>query len=189
LVFPLTDIEGVKRGTYFPGYYIMMPIDIRWFLDDQSIEYYKARVYSNNQVLISLPAWPYTPLYNREEIILSVAQNVTDAMDDARHSYEEKKDSRQWKHILLDFPSDHILSSKEIHDEAGDDEDLLLELLPVVYAHPQLGSAINTVHYVAWKVARAEVRAVKRGKIEHKNKSKGASLLESILNGGKVEGG
>jgi hypothetical protein len=61
----------------------------------------------------------------------------------------------------LDFPSDHILSSKEIHDEAGDDEDLLLELIPVVYAHPLLGSATNTVHYVAWKVARAGMRAVK----------------------------
>jgi hypothetical protein len=156
-------------------------------LDDQSLEYYKARVYSNSQILVTLPAWSYTPLYNRDEIVPSVPQNVTDAMDDARHSYEEDKESRRWKHILLDFPSDHILSSKEIYDEAGDDEDLLLEMIPVCYTHPTLGTVKNTVHYAAFKVARADVRAVKRGKIEHKNKSKGASLLESLLNGGKTE--
>jgi hypothetical protein len=41
---------------------------------------------------------------------------------------------------------------------------------------------MNTNHYVAWKVARSNLRATKRGKIEQTNKSKAASLLENLLN-------
>jgi hypothetical protein len=45
LVFPLQDIEGVKVGSHYFGYYIMFPMDIRYVLDNETIEHYKARVF------------------------------------------------------------------------------------------------------------------------------------------------
>ena len=141
LVFPLKEIEGVKTGTSYYGYYIMVPMDVRFILDDQTIEHYKARLFANHQVLLTVPSWQYSPLYNRDEIVKKVATNVTDVMDNARHAYEDNKASRRWKHLLLEFPSPHELSSKLIYDEAGDDEELALELVPFHYSHTSARSS------------------------------------------------
>jgi hypothetical protein len=188
LVFPLKDIEGVKtvkgekKTMHYFGYYIMFPMDIRFILDDETTEHYKARVFSMNQVLLSVPAWPYSPLMNRDEIANLVDGIVTDGMDDARHAFDDNKESRRWKYILLDFPPSHSLGSKEIYDEAGEDEELKLELIPFVYAHKKIPNAVNTIHYAGWKVCRTDIRPTKRGKVEQKeNKSMGASLLAGIM--------
>jgi hypothetical protein len=182
LVFPLKEIEGVKPGSHYYGYYIMYPMDIRYILDDETIEHYKARVFSTNQVLLTVPAWPYSPLYNREEIRGNVQDIVTDAMDNARHWFEENKASRKCKHLLLEFPSGHALGGKEIYEEATDDEELEIELIPVVYSHRKIPNSTNTLHYAAWKVYRTDIRPTKQGKVDHKeNKSKGAALLASIM--------
>jgi hypothetical protein len=129
LVFSLKDIEGVKTGTHYYGYYIMIPMDICYILDDQSVEHYKARVFMDNQVLLSLPAWQYSPIYNRDEMQDKIAPNVTHAMDDACHAFEENKASCCWKHLLLEFPTGHVMS---LYNEADDDEELELELIPIV---------------------------------------------------------
>jgi hypothetical protein len=69
-----------------------------------------------------------------------------------------------------------------IHEDAGDDEELELEIVPFHYSHPSAPKVFNTHHYTVWKVARSDVRASKRGKVEHKeNKSKVASLLDSLM--------
>jgi hypothetical protein len=183
LVFPLKEIQGVKKGTSYYGYFIMVPMDVRFILDDQTIEHYKAWLYANHQVLLTMPSWDYSPLYNRDEIVKKVDQNVTDAMDNARHAFEDNKASRRWKHLLLEFPAGHELSSKLIYDEAGDDEELALELVPFRYSHTSAPLSINTIHYAAWKIARSDMSASKRGKVEHKeNKSKAASLLAGLMN-------
>jgi hypothetical protein len=41
-VIPLKEIDGVKRGTSYYGYYIMIPMDVRLILDDKTVEHYKA---------------------------------------------------------------------------------------------------------------------------------------------------
>jgi hypothetical protein len=95
---------------------------------------------------------------------------------------KENKASHRWKHLLLEFPARHELSSKSIYDEAGDDEALALELVPFHYSHVSAPSSFNTIHYAAWKVAISNARASKRGKVEHKeNKSKVASLLAGLM--------
>ena len=182
LVFPLQDIKGVKVGSHYFGYYIMFPMDIRYVLDNETIEHYKARVFSANRVLLSVPAWPYSPLYNRDEIAGKVTDVVNNAMDDARHSFEENKTSRMWKHLILEFPSEQNLAGKEIYQDAGEDEELELEFVPFVYTHTKFPSGrSNTLHYAAWKVCRTDIRPTKRGKVDQKeNKSKGASLLEAM---------
>jgi hypothetical protein len=183
--FSLKEIGGVKQGTSYYGYYIMILMDVRFILDDQMVDHYKARLFASHQVLLMVPAWHYSPLYNRDEILVDkVDANVTDAMDDARHNYEENKASRKWKHLLLEFPSGHELSSKSIYAEAGDDKELTLELVTFVYSHSSASTSYNTIHYAAWKVARSDVRASKRGKVEQReNKSKAASLLAGLMKG------
>jgi hypothetical protein len=183
LVFSLKDIPGVKSGTMYYGSYIMVPLDIRFVLDDVTLEHYKARVFGDNQILVSVPSHQYSVLYNRDEIMLSAPSHVTNAMDNARHSFEEHKETRRWKHLLLEFAHGQVLSGKEIYSEAGDDEDLELELIPVHYTHSK-ATGDNSIHYAAWQVARTDVQVSKRGKVERKEtKSKAAALLEGIMAG------
>ena len=56
LVFSLKDIPGVKSGTMYYGYYIMVPLDMRFVLDDVTLGHYKARVVGDNQILVSVPS-------------------------------------------------------------------------------------------------------------------------------------
>jgi hypothetical protein len=70
-------------------------------------------------------------------------------MDDACHEFEENKASCCWKHLLLEFPAGHMISGKDIYEDAGDDEELELELIPILYSHLSLANAQNTVHYAA----------------------------------------
>ncbi len=75
------------------------------------------------------------------------------------------------------------LSSKEIYDEAGEDEKLELEIIPIVYSHPMIKGS-GTQHWAAWKVVRTDLKVHKRGKIEVKSKkSKAAALLGGLIGG------
>jgi hypothetical protein len=77
-------------------------------------------------------------------------------------SFEENKASHRWEQLLLEFPgvAAHDLLAKGIYEDAGDDEELNLELIPSVYSHPGVSSnSINTIHYAAWKVARTGLGA------------------------------
>jgi hypothetical protein len=182
-VFPLKNIDGVKSGTDCHGCCIVILMDVRFVLDDQTVKHYKARLFANNQVLLTVPSWDDSPLYNQDETVNQVDSNVTDAMDDARHAHEKNKATRRcWNHLLLEFPAGHELSSKLIYEDAGDDEELEFEIVPFHCSHAPAPTVFNTHHCAAWMVARSDVRASKRGKVEHKeNKSKAASLLANLM--------
>ena len=156
-------------------------MDMRFVMDDDSTEHWKARIYSSNQVLLTLPAVDYTIFYNRDNVTGKVAPNVTHAMDDARHAFEENKASRMYRHLLLEFPSDQVLSAKEIYADAGEDEELELDVVSTIGVH--VSDKAYSMHqlYAAWTVARTDIKANKRGKVERKdNKSKVASMMASI---------
>jgi hypothetical protein len=182
LVFPILDIKGDKSQVY-QGYYMMIPMDARFVVDDPSKDYYKARISSDNSVLIQIPAWHYGILNNRDEIAAHVADNVTNAMHDARHAYVEAKDAREWKYLCLQFPDGHELSTKEIISAGGDDEELLkLEIVPVTYKNPLDKDRARTDYCAAWKVARTDIKAQKRGKVQTKKTvSQAASLLSGLF--------
>jgi hypothetical protein len=181
LVFDVKDIPGVTHGTVFSGYYIFLPMDIRFTLDDYSQNHYTARVCADHQVLITLPAWPYSLLYNRDQMS-HLGNNVLDSMDEARHDYNDNTPARMLKHIVLEFPTGHVLSSKEIFERATEDEKLALEIVPVAYVHPLMPTLNNTIHYACWKVARVDLKASKRGKIEQKQQlSEAAEQLAALL--------
>jgi sarcosine oxidase delta subunit len=79
----------------------------------------------------------------------------------------------------LQFPPGHVLSSKTIYDEAGDNEELDYEIVDVTYTHSKVAGA-NTEHWMHFKVARTDLRISKRGKVEKKEKkSKMAAKLEA----------
>ena len=103
-------------------------------------------------------------------------------MDGTRHEFEENKASHRWKHLVLAFSSGHTLAGKEIYEEAGDDVEPQIELIPAISSYTSIHNAVNTVHYAAWKVCRTDIRPTKRGKVEHKKKkSKGAALLAGLM--------
>lgn len=172
-------MDGVASGTQFTGYYIMYKIDIRHIADDRNVEFYKGRVFTNNSLLLRVPAFPYSIIHNREEMSLKNA--AADALDDARHSYEQNKAAREWKYLVLDFPTNHMLSSKVIYEDAEEDEELELEIIPIQYSHSDIKGQ-GSEHWAAWKVARTDLKIHKRGKIEEKSKqSKAALLLHGLI--------
>jgi hypothetical protein len=80
-----------------------------------------------------------------------------------------KHHSHLLKHLVLEFPKDHILSSKEIDTKSTEDEKLGLELIPIAESHKLLTLLKNRSHYALWKVARIDLKASnQRGKIEPK---------------------
>jgi len=176
---------GEEKDTLFKGFWMTLPIDIRFIADDESTTHWKARVFSSNTVLLSIQAWDYTHLNGRDQLENAVTENVLEAIDDSQHDCaaqpSDKKEARKWKHLFLKFSDEAELSAKSIHSNAGEDENLELELVPVAVEHPKLKGVSYTTMYAAWKVARTDIKARKKGKVEKKDdKSDAARLLEMI---------
>ncbi len=113
----------------------------------------------------------------RDEFAATVTANLTNAMDDVRHEFFANRVARRFKQILLTFPKGYVLSSKEIYDESGEDQELELEILPIKLTN-------NSEHWTGFKVARMDVKAHKRGKVEPtQKKSKAAALLAAVAAG------
>lgn len=182
-VFSLSDIPGVKdTAAHFFGHWITLPMDIRHVYDDEKTKWYKARLWSENSVLLSVPAFPYSLLHNREEMSRSgkLPDYVVSGMDDGRHVYDERKASRKIKHMLLQFPESTRLTSSDIYEEAGDDEYLKLSIIPVEYTHNRVVGT-NVQHWAGFTVGRTDVRPKKKGKLEEDNgKSDAAMLLQAL---------
>jgi hypothetical protein len=178
LVYQIKDVPGIDGKSHFDGFQILHPLDVRWVLEDSQVDMYKARIFSSNSVLLQVPSWSYSVLSDRDEFASVGTTNLTNAMDDARHEFYAKKETRMFKQILLTFPKDHVLSAKEIYSDSGEDMELELEIIPVSYTKGSSQSEKNSEHWAGFKVARVDVKAHKRGKVESKKKqSKAAALL------------
>jgi hypothetical protein len=190
LIFKAKDIPGVKDNVkYFLGYIILLPIDPRHILDDRQTEWFRARIFAESQVLLSMPAFEYTVLKNREALNRKVPHEyMADAIDHGRIEYEQDIAQRQMKHILLQFPYGHVLSASEIYERAGDDEELELSMVPVKVRHAQMGNEIVSKTYAAFTVARTDTAPYKKGRLEARDtESKGAQLLGQIQFGDEEE--
>ena len=188
LVFEVKDIPGVgvNSDTVYHGYNIFLPMDIRFTLDDVKSNHYTACVIADHQVLVTLPGWPYSFLHCRGDMKLK--KNLVNSMDDACHDYKDNKAARLLKHIVLKFPKGHVLSSKDIYAKATDDEKLCMELVSIPGKHLALPTLDNTRHYALWKVARADIRPAKRGKIEEEEPlSEVAALLAAMMGNPKED--
>jgi hypothetical protein len=90
-------------------------MDIHFVIDEPTISFYNAMVFTNMLVLIQPPGWLCSPLNNLEELKKHVTENVTNAVKDARHAYYKNKSRREYKYK-------NELSSKEINVETEDDK-------------------------------------------------------------------
>ena len=188
VIYPVRDVLGVEKEgeprLYYYGFFILILVDHCWYELDKGTEHYKARVFTSNQVLVTVPAWDYTLLYNRDELVQPAARfpgYAINAIDNACHDFDKNKTQRQSKHFLLQFPSDFELKSSVITEEATEDE-----LLPLSLHTVETKNSDGTVTkrlYAGFTVARTDVSIDKRGKVETKPKeSKGARLLDDLDN-------
>jgi hypothetical protein len=186
LVFPIKDVPGVDGKSHYDGFEILHQLDARWVMDDLQVDMYKARIFSSNSVLLQVPAWSFSVLSNRDEFDGVVTPNLTNAMDDARHDFFANKEARKFKQIVLTFPKSYVLSAKDIYEDAGEDQELELEILPIKYSNQN--KEMHSEHWAGFKVARIDLKAHKRGKVEAKEKkSKAAALLSSGGSGMKTD--
>jgi hypothetical protein len=177
VVFKLKDIKGVDGKSHFEGFFIQYMIDSRWIFDNDKVDPYTARVFTSSSVLFKVPAWSFSVLSSREGFGEYCESNVTDAMDDARHDYVAKTEqkhentmpeAKKWRYYLLQFPGDVQLATKCINANAGDDEVLELDIIPIEYQRPDDAKATNEENWAGWTVARTDTKAHKRGKIDVK---------------------
>ena len=110
--------------------------------NDEHQDVYRARIWSNNSILITFPAWEYSLLHNRDTYAAGLKgtkapAGIIDAVDDALHTYHDNLKGNQEsgcdvqragknKHVLIEFNDNITLSAKVIcnHDEQEDETKL-----------------------------------------------------------------
>ena len=185
-VFAIKDIPSVVKGREMDrhhGYYIMLPQDIFYMLDNLTVEYYSATLYSRNQVMLKVPAFPCSLLAQRDALVPVVSDVFTEGLDNARHCYVQSKARREFKYILLNFPTYFELSASEIHSDAGANESLEIETIRVKFKHPSpaLNGEETTQFWAAWKIARVDIKPDKKGKTDVPGQSKACAALAKIM--------
>ena len=149
--------------------------------DDQDV--YRARIWSNNSILITIPAWEYSLLHNRDTyeaglIVTKAPARIIDAVDDALHTYHDNLNGNQEsgcdvqqvgknKHVLLEFDDDIALTSKLIytHDEQEDETKLPAITFDEEYRCANDPGKVNSQSHVIFYVA-IDGKPMKKGKIE-----------------------
>jgi hypothetical protein len=174
-VYPTSSIPGIDGKTHFYGYSLLLQMDPRWMQDDPEIDCYTARVFTSNSILIKKPAWPYSPLQERDQYVSQFNASAVAAMDNAIHDFAANKQKRKFKYILLVFKNegdkrDLVLSSKEIYKDSGEDEELEPQMM--------LGdSDMNEEGWGLFQVARLDMKPEKRGRLQTSKTSKAASFF------------
>ena len=68
-VWKCKNMMGHDDKSILEGYYIQIPSDVQWILDDQETEFYKAWLFSENQILVQAPAQDYDDVHSRDSIL------------------------------------------------------------------------------------------------------------------------
>ena len=112
-----------------------------------------------------------------------ISEDINNATDDCRHAYINDLANRMWNFYLLEFPPGVTLSSSSVFKDAGDNEELDYELVNYEWTESNTtgGTRANRELWVHFTVARTDLCAAKRGKVEEsKKKSKAASKLAKL---------
>lgn len=183
-VFPIGNLPGVvKTEEQHDGHSLHVKADVRWMLEDEEVECCTMHVWRDDVILVKLPAVEHSLLHSKDDFDSNdqATETVLNAMDDARHHFEDNRNNRLCSHLLIEFPPGATLSAKLINLEAGDEEELDCEIVKV----ETTGSTFNFTiveHWLHFTVARTDTRVMKRGKVEKKSKkSKGASKLANLM--------
>ena len=188
MIFQVTDIEGVEANKVFPGFAIIFETDIRHAFDSKNdqVEYFSARVFPPNKVLVRVPSWNYCLFSNSDRAQLQAAlkPNFMNALDAKRNNFADNREQRMWRHYLLEFEPFHQLSSRVIFRGAGDDENLPRKLIPIKYTHPQMNGKYNVKHFMCLWVARTEQGAEQYGAYSNQETMTASALNELGSDGG-----
>jgi hypothetical protein len=180
-LFQLENMPGVLKAEdeRYHGYSFHMRVDVRWAELDYTVEFYSARVWKDDAILFRIPSLPFTMVHNSDQMCKDLPTYVKNAIENALHNYNNDKENRQWKYILLQFPAGHTLSSKLVFADAGEDKDLDYQLYKVDTTPANyMGQEKCIEHWVYFTVARSDVAPNKRGKVTKKEKlSKMAAKL------------
>jgi len=187
-VYSVRDMEGVQKNVTYDGYFICLPMDLRWVAENVNEDQYRARLWTTGQVMITYPAYDYSHLndYRAFQKSEAVTEPIAHAMDNAAEEFirdtnatKGRNRNRQWKKLILNFPNGHVLSSKALYSEAGDDEELETEFVSVPVNQRDMG--IGDITYACWKVARTDTKSRKKGRTEAKvHQSKNAAMLAKL---------
>jgi hypothetical protein len=181
LVFPVKDIEGVDGKSYYEGFAIFYQVDMRWIKENEEEDPYTGRVFGSNLLQFKCPAWPYSFLTMHDEIESQVPKNVLDTIEHSQHNYAENPKSSKFKTFMLEFPGGLELASKPIYLEAGENEDLEMDLIDLECDRMDGSSSTSSEMWGCWVVARTDTEFAKRGKVNvQEKKSKAALLLEKL---------
>ena len=156
-------MEG-KNDEYHHGYIGFFEFDERFTDDDKETEFVQITIHSGSLIVVECPAFPKSLQTNkdRDEFALSdfITPNMLKAMDIRRNKFlkdtnkkEGKHQNRRSKFLYLQFPEDHLLSSKELEGDHEENE------VPFDIIDDTAGRS-----WVVFKVITTHEEAIKAGK-------------------------
>lgn len=170
----------------------MQEIDFRWVADhDPSLgaDPYRCRIKSPNTLEFTMPGPSYSLIKDRANFENRMDVCVLDGLDDDAHKLAEDasatgSNKRKVKKVLLVFPDWVVLSAKEIfaHTESEDKNDIFPSSFVNKFRDKNGKAGIKQFLY--WKVARKDVRAYKKGRVEQKQLV--SRLQQSFAGGGST---
>jgi hypothetical protein len=114
----------------------LVQVDPRFVYEDPTREYFSARIWTNDSVLVGIPSMPFDLLHFPEGFEPDCGEGAFKAMDAARNKILNDP-TRQIKYFLLKFPvpidshTGHLeLSTRELFDNLEGDETELELLYP-----------------------------------------------------------
>ena len=202
MIYDLNRLTGkLGENWYYRGYCVIHEIDLRHILDNPTATLFQAKlrrdprnpdVLIRNQVVLTMPAWPYTLTDNtdRDAINGVLGELIGADIDHQRIKFIENISSRQTKDLLLEFPESVKLSATLLHDHAGKDEIFPFKLIPVKSLHPKhidkkITSGDKRVpfhkYYVAYTFARDDEEPRRKGGAVVETKSQAALIAEQMM--------
>lgn len=154
-----TELEARDQKSVLDGFHIQKAVDPRWTFDHSDGEFFLAKIFSDDSVLIGIPACEYDFLYNIDGFS-EISECVYKEMDEFRNSIVPKvnmykKVPMMW--YLLKFPpragmTGVRLSVREIYqsDDLTDDTSLDLIYFPTTSQHSVCGNYI--MWWATWNV-------------------------------------
>ena len=172
------ELEG-KNDELCHGYFGFLEFDERFTDDDTETEFVQITIHSGSLIVVECPAFPKSLQTNkdRDEFALSdfVTANMLKAMDVKRnkclkdtHKKDGKHPDRRSKFLCLQFPSDHMLSSKEL-DGDHEENEVPFEIIDdsaqqswiafkVLALHQEANKAGKTVDSVSQKLSKMALK-------------------------------
>ena len=187
------EMEG-KTDELYHGYIGFLEFDDRFTDDDNETEFVQITIHSSSLIIVECPAFPKSLQTNkdRDEFATNdfITPNMLKAMDIRRNKYlkdADKKDGRhperRSKFLYLQFPSDHLLSSKELEGDHEENE-VPFEVIEDSANQSWIVFKIVTLHEEANKAGKTVDSATQKlSKMALKKKKKKGTTDDASMHG------